>query len=393
MKKTTISLAFLGLAIAATAAIPVDLTLNLTTPPNQLTITESAGVYSITTTGIDGYVAANTSTVVAADNYIFSFDYTSTTGLDEFGIFFNLLPSGAVATKNITLASLAPAATWTNVKINMKNIDGLWSGTQDYFRLDFGKSAGKDIQVKNIKFCDDAGLNFPTSFDITLNATTAYLCSFTNPAADDWIFTTTGADPYIHSNRFTTEMYNPSVVKYLSYEYKSTTGISDMEVYFYNPSSTNKPLGANANYRIQTAAIPAATNWTVYSIDMSTHPKWKDAGSIRLDFGNATGKDFEIRNIKLANYIPSITTEMESAKNTSKLIVTSSIDSKEISIHSTDKNIDKVSMFSSMGAKLFESQYQSNNITFNVSKIPNGVYLLQVLTGLKVESHKILIGK
>jgi hypothetical protein len=95
----------------------------------------------------------------------------------------------------------------------------------------------------------------------------------------------------------------------------------------------------------------------------------------------------------LANYIPSITTEMESAKNTSKLIVTSSIDSKEISIHSTDKNIDKVSMFSSMGAKLFESQYQSNNITFNVSKIPNGVYLLQVLTGLKVESHKILIGK
>lgn len=392
MKKSFILLGLLGLAMVTKAATPVDLTLNLTSPPNQLTITETAGVYSITTTGTDGFVVANTATVVAADNYILSFDYTSTSGLDEFGIFFNLLPSGAVGTKNISLASLTPAATWTNVKVNMKNIDGLWSGTQDYFRLDFGKSIGKDIQVKNIKFCDDAGLNFPTSFDITLNSATINLCTFTNPATDDWIFTTTGTDAGIHTNRFTTEMYNPAVVKYLSYEYKSSTGISDMELYFYNPTST-KPQGANANYFIKSAAIPAATNWTVYTIDMSTHAKWKDAGSLRMDFGNAAGKDIEIRKIKLANYIPSVTTEVESVIRASNLIVTSSLESKEVYIRSNDNNIDKVSVYSIMGAKLLEFQYQSNNATVNVSNLSNGVYLLQISTGGKIESHKILIGK
>lgn len=57
-----------------------------------------------------------------------------------------------------------------------------------------------------------------------------------------------------------------------------------------------------------------------------------------------------------------------------------------IELHSrSNKKIQKVTIYSLLGEKMFESSYESNNVIFSKSVLPNGLYLLQIKYDNKTE--------
>ena len=283
----------------ATPITPV--TLN-TAIVSDLTVTESAGTYSLSTTGSNPTIDVLPVSVSTADHFILTFEYLALAGLDQFQFYFAGNGQTFSEDKSAILSDLAASADWKKVQINLKNSDGLWNkiATQTNFRIKTGTTSGKTIQLRNINITDGSGLlktSFPLKLDLTTQSSST---TATETAIDTWSILTKGSDPNVSTVGFS-EMYNPSLVKYLSFEYKSTTGISDMDVYFYNPSNGG-PVEVSPDYLSRTLSpIPPAADWSVYVVDMGSSPKWKDAGSFRLDFGNDAGKSFEIRNIRISD--------------------------------------------------------------------------------------------
>ncbi len=269
---------------------------------NNLTVSENAGIYSLTTTGSNPTIDAMPVSVSTADHFILTFEYLAEAGLDQFQFYFAGDGQSFSEDKSAIFSSLPASVDWKKVQINLKNSDGLWNkiANQTNFRIKTGTVSGKTIQLRNINITDGSGL-LKTSFPLKLQKDTQSAdMNAVEVSPDDWSIQTTGSDPNMATVGFS-EMYNPSLVKYLSFEYKSTTGLSDMDVYFYNPSNGG-PVEANPDYIAKTLSpIPAAAGWSLYVVDMSSSAKWKDAGSFRLDFGNDAGKDFEIRNIMISD--------------------------------------------------------------------------------------------
>ena len=283
------------------ATLLTPLTLNLTNT-NDLAASEAGGEYTLATSGIDPYIYANNVNVSSSDVFILSFDYIANTGIDKFQFYFYADGETLSEDKSAILSNVPAATAWKNVQINLKNSDGMWNkkAVQSSFRIDVGTVSGKTIKLRNISIRDGSGL-LTTSFPIKLATGTQNAdMTVTESPANTWNIQTTGSDPNMATVGFK-QMYNPAIVKYLSYQYKSTSGISDMDVYYYNPTNGG-PTEVSADYKVNPGtSIPTATVWTDNVIDMSTSPKWKDAGSFRLDFGNNAGKNFAIRNITLSD--------------------------------------------------------------------------------------------
>jgi hypothetical protein len=111
---------------------------------------------------------------------------------------------------------------------------------------------------------------------------------------DYYDLTTTGTDPYIQFSKIGVSLGSSSNST-LEFEYKSAVSITDLQI-FYAP-----PLQEASSFK--PADLAVASDWTSRSISLATaiSAGWGDDPDdyLRFDWGKTSGKNFQIRNIKI----------------------------------------------------------------------------------------------
>lgn len=105
--------------------------------------------WSIKTIGSDPYVFLKPLTEdLNPKNNQLSFSYFCPSGLDHIQVFFYPLEK---QTKSVMAGEIGSTEGWVDFRIDLSEYIGEWGKTGQFLRLDFGTSAGINIQVKNIK--------------------------------------------------------------------------------------------------------------------------------------------------------------------------------------------------------------------------------------------------
>jgi hypothetical protein len=255
---------------------------------NQMDITEGpTGTYDIQTLGSDPWIV--TRPVVTYDPnqvYVISFDYIATDGLDNFQIFYGAPLDAANRRKDF--GSLAPSSTYTTFKAFMKYEVGNWS-VFDRFRFDFGRAAGQNITVKNVQLrAALPGEIMP----LTLNLARRNQISITENPEVTYSISSLGTDPFVYSEDITTP-YDPNKTFVLAFDYMSSTGLDDLQIFYGKPTSAAR--------RVLLGSVPATTTKTNLSVFMTiSAPVWNAFyDEFRFDFGRFAGQDITVSNLVL----------------------------------------------------------------------------------------------
>jgi len=136
---------------SVTGASEVPIQLDLSTGHHIEAKALPGGGYEITTTGNDPYV---TSVPLATDydpekQYVLSFDYFSEKGVDGIELFYG---PPIIAGQSASGPELLSSEGWTSYALNIRTCQepGSWRGGYSLFRLDFGRRAGRTLQIRNI---------------------------------------------------------------------------------------------------------------------------------------------------------------------------------------------------------------------------------------------------
>ncbi|MGV8090436.1 MAG: DUF5017 domain-containing protein [Mangrovibacterium sp.] len=125
---------------------------------NQLTITDHGDYYDLRTTGTDPYIQFSPvgMSLGSSPNSTLEFEYKSQVDITDLQIFFAPPISEANSFKP---ANLAVASDWTSHSISLAPaISAGWGADPaDYLRFDWGKTSGKNFQIRNIKIHIPAG--------------------------------------------------------------------------------------------------------------------------------------------------------------------------------------------------------------------------------------------
>ncbi len=290
MSTKTCLLSLLILLIAGTCvrAQVIPLEFDLATA-NQLTISESPpGTYVINTTGGDPSIR----TVTLAETYnpdsvyVISFDYLAPDGLDDLQIFFGTPISGQ---RRIMFGSLPEAPAYRSFKAFMKIEAPNWDRSFADFRFDFGITAGQQITVRNVR------LRAPTGREVipfTLNPAARNQAPTNANANGGFEITTTGGDPWVRSTVIT-EMYDPDSVYVLSFDYTTTSGLNDFQIFYGQPDS---PL-RRAVYPGLAPTTDTTTFTAVLKADVGNWDQFYDR--FRFDWGSMAGLDIQVSNFLL----------------------------------------------------------------------------------------------
>ena len=130
------------------AAEPVRIELT-TTDMHHLEMRETGeGGYELRTTGGDPYVFTTTLTPTpdTRRHHVLAFDCFCPAGTDSFQVFFGPSPSEG---RSHTGAGLGVSEGWTSYTIDLAESPE-WAGNVPFLRLDFGRQAGRTVQLRNI---------------------------------------------------------------------------------------------------------------------------------------------------------------------------------------------------------------------------------------------------
>mgnify|MGYP003639345044 FL=1 len=255
---------------------------------NQMNITEDpAGTYDIQTLGGDPWIVTRpVETYDPNQVYVISFDYIATNGLDNFQIFYGAPINPTNRRKDF--GSLAPATEYTTFKAFMKYEVGNWS-VFDRFRFDFGRAAGQNIMVKNVQL--RAALPGEV-VPLALNLARRNQISVVENPEDTYSISSLGTDPFIYSETITTP-YDPNKTFVLAFDYTSSTGLDDLQVFYGKPTSPAR--------RVLLGAVTEASSKTNISVLMTiSAPVWDSFyDEFRFDFGRFAGQDITVSNLVL----------------------------------------------------------------------------------------------
>ncbi len=283
--------------------IEIDLNSNRT---NQLALTETSSQnYSMTTNGTDPWVESQliNTTFDPQKTFVISFDYTSTSGLDDLQIFYGRPISGA---RRAQLGSLEPSTTRKKFSTIMKITAPVWNESYDLFRFDFGRLPGLDIQVSNLVVREPTNtekkaleVKETIIIELDVNATSPFLQA-TQLADGSYQLNTSANDPWIISKTIS-ELYDIDQSYILSFEYKTEEAYNELEL-FYGP-----PI--NATQKLTAPAIPPSQEWSTYVINPRLYADnflSKEWSFFRFDFGRNedAAKTIFIRNIQLRKPTP-----------------------------------------------------------------------------------------
>lgn len=155
-----------------------------------------------------------------------------------------------------------------------------FNGTYDAANL--AKATWTNITDRAILFIPDIYMTF-----VRLNQLTV------TDYGDYYDLTTTGTDPYIQFSPIGVSLSSPNIT--LEFEYKSAVSITDLQI-FYAP-----PLQEARSFNPANLAV--ASDWTSHSISLAPaiSAGWGAVPTdyLRFDWGRASGKNFQIRNIKI----------------------------------------------------------------------------------------------
>lgn len=279
---------FIGLFLGQQTLIAQNITLELNPSlKNQMNITEGpTGTYDIETLGGDPWIQTRpVPTYNQEEVYVVTFEYIAVEGLDNLQIFY-----GAVSlARRINFGSLTATPTYKTFKAFMKYEAPVWDQSYERFRFDFGKKAGQNIKVKNVQLraalpgeVIPLGLDFGRKNQI----------SVVEAPIDTYSISTLGNDPFIYSEEIT-QTYDPAKTFVVSFNYTSSTGLDDLQIFYGKPTS-----GAR---RAQLGSLPAANTITNYSALMNiSAPSWDSFyEEFRFDFGRFAGQDIEVSNLVL----------------------------------------------------------------------------------------------
>ncbi|WP_047419474.1 DUF5722 domain-containing protein [Cellulophaga sp. Hel_I_12] len=303
------------------AALPnevIEIELNLG-QTNQMSISETTPKnYSIITSGGDPWVQSQllTTNYDPDNTFVVSFDYTSSSGLDDLQIFYGSPISGA---RRAQLGSLDASTTTKKFSAIMKVSAPSWNQSYDIFRFDFGRLSGLDIQVNNLILREPTNqekkaLEIKETIAIELDvASTSPFLQATQLQDGSYQLNTSANDPWILSKPIN-ELYDIDDSYILSFEYKSEQAYNELEL-FYGP-----PI--NATQKLTVNGIPAASNWSTFVVnprlfaDNFQDNEWT---TFRFDLGRNENaeKTIFIRNIKLRK--PTIQ-ELENEQNSDKFL-------------------------------------------------------------------------
>jgi hypothetical protein len=153
---------------AASHAADVGLELDLTTGHHVRVRALPDGGYEITTTGNDPYLYTKP-LAVAYDpdtQFVFALDYFCAKGLSDIQVFFGNPAAAKVSAQGPEVLS---SEGWSSYAINLRTAQEGRSWKADYkqFRIDFGRHAGRTIQLRAIQ------LRQPTAQELQLERTAA----------------------------------------------------------------------------------------------------------------------------------------------------------------------------------------------------------------------------
>lgn len=144
------------LVFAIIASIPatfatVELSLDASSA-NQLTMSHNNGVYTLTTTGSDPFVATyGLPSACRLADYKLEFQYQSTADIDNLQLFF-MSPTASEEKSLHTGSVIKKSSQWVNASINIANPKSAFGwGTQGQrLRLDFGSKPGVTVKIRNL---------------------------------------------------------------------------------------------------------------------------------------------------------------------------------------------------------------------------------------------------
>ncbi len=147
-------------------------------------------------------------------------------------------------------------------------------------------------------------LNYVPDSTYAESPTTSYSGLTINTISSDINeYITTNGDPHMNLPALTTAITGFTSLT-LSFDYKSTTGIIDPQIFFGVP-------GFSAAKSVMITPIPASSGWSHYSVDLTssaTSSGWGSVGNpLRFDLGGSSGKEIQIKNLGLRAITPPTT--------------------------------------------------------------------------------------
>src|SRR5438876_32214 len=150
---TVFSFIILCCIISRAQVIPVRLNrqasnqLKAVSQKTSISATDSS--YSIQTVGADPFIYSyDIPGNYNPDSVCFiSFDYIAPNGLDNIQIYFGP-PFGE--NNSVKISALPATSTYKNFTVNLKDLTNQWNKPYTRLRFDLGKSADKEINIKNI---------------------------------------------------------------------------------------------------------------------------------------------------------------------------------------------------------------------------------------------------
>ncbi|NJC26442.1 DUF5722 domain-containing protein [Neolewinella antarctica] len=280
----------------------IPFTLNPVASSGAATVTDNGdGSFDVVTTGGDPWVRSTVIGEVYNPDSVFvlSYDYTTTSGLNDYQIFYGNPPSPQRKIEYGAIAPTAATRTFTTVfKAEVNN----WDQFYEQFRFDFGSAAGLNIRVSNFLLREPTNaerkLVTPPAdtvvLELDVNFTSGFLTA-TEPSPLEYDLVTVGPDPWIRSKPVTIG-YDTDETYIFEFDYKATGDYNELQI-FYGP-----PI--NGNFALTTEPIPAAADWTTYTINpklLVDNFQTGDWTNFRFDLGRgedpAVSKTFNIRNL------------------------------------------------------------------------------------------------
>lgn len=263
----------------------------------QLQKLEGEYRYMLTT---NGAATVNTTQLVTAhhsDSSVVSIMYKSNRDLTEATVRF----MSGTTVRGTAQQAIPASAEWREWRLLQMKLPNDWGNAGDYLQLDFGDTAGYQIELNAITLtaitlADEKELYEPEMLSMEWFAGSRVVIL---ESVENYIkFEVVAINPYGRTFPLSQEL--PAGAEVLSFEYKSNMPTeSRFRIFFGPPESGARSLSL--------PPVPANTSgeWEEYTVDISTirvnYPEWGKPGDrLRFDFGvESVGLIFELRNIHI----------------------------------------------------------------------------------------------
>ncbi len=240
----------------------------------------------VTTNGDPQIITGETTADISTNSNVLAFDYKADKDF-ELQVFFTPFATEA----HSIIVPLKATSTWARTYVNIAAIrsdEKGWGANGSKLRFDIGNAAGVTVNMRHVVV--NSG-EIETNAVLGITSAGCNNCTVTESAPGAYKVVTSGTDPNFYTGKLATNLETSA--NKLLFEYKSSAAIDNLQFYFLDFAGELRSL--------KVSNIPAATEWTRMTVDISSiiiHHGWGFEGDyLRIDPGNAAGLTFQIRSL------------------------------------------------------------------------------------------------